>query len=51
VGRTNLTKDHILPVQPKNIEMRGTNNADNIQALCKSCNSSKGNRILERIIK
>lgn len=36
---TNLTVDHIQP-----INRGGTNNLDNLQTLCGSCNSSKGDR-------
>ena len=35
----NLTVDHIVP-----ISKGGTNDKDNLQALCGSCNSKKGNR-------
>ena len=36
-----LTRDHVIPLTKK-----GTNFITNIQPLCRSCNSSKGNRIL-----
>ncbi len=38
-GRTHLTADHVVP------ESRGGSTAlDNLQTLCRSCNSAKGNR-------
>jgi len=38
----NLEVDHILPVA-----RGGTNNADNLQMLCKPCNMSKGAKTME----
>ena len=36
-----LAMDHIIPLDP------GTHTIDNVQPLCKSCNSSKGRKIID----
>ena len=38
-SKKNLTIDHIIPVL-----LGGTNDDDNLQVLCRSCNSSKGSK-------
>ena len=38
-SRVDLTADHVLP-----LDNGGTNAPSNLQVLCRSCNSSKGNR-------
>lgn len=43
-GQENLAVDHIIP-RAKG----GTNDPRNLQTLCRSCNSSKGHRLVARI--
>ena len=43
VGQAKLTKDHIIPLQPKQGNP-GTDYISNIQVLCRACNAAKGNR-------
>ena len=42
----NITIDHIVP-----ITKGGTNDIDNLQPLCKSCNSSKNNKTMEEFLR
>lgn len=42
-GWSDMTWDHIIP-----ISMGGTNSWQNLRALCRSCNSSKGGRVDDR---
>ena len=36
--------DHILPLQPDDLSMQGTNDISNIQLLCARCNRQKSNK-------
>ena len=38
------TADHIVPINPQPGQEQGKNDISNIQPLCYSCNSKKGNR-------
>ncbi len=40
--KVKLTVDHIVP-----ISRGGTNDIDNLQPMCRSCNASKGNKIID----
>ena len=44
-ARGPLTMDHIIP-----IARGGAHTQDNLQALCRSCNSSKGARTMEEVM-
>ena len=46
-GRDKYHIDHIIPLQPRNGGIPGSNRPDNIQLLCKHCNSSKNNMSME----
>ena len=40
-SKENLTIDHIIP-----LSKGGTNNPDNLQTLCSSCNKKKSNKVI-----
>ena len=45
VGTENLTMDHIYPVSKA--ELGKVYNIDDVQPLCKSCNSRKNNKVID----
>ena len=42
--------DHIIPLNPRPGEPKGSNDLSNLQPLCSSCNSIKGNRPMEMFL-
>lgn len=50
-GKHRYHVDHIIPLKPKRGQKAGSNGPENLQLLCRSCNSSKHNMSMEEWLK